>query len=609
MRRWLRPIAAMVWLAWFAMPAQSGPFCGSRFDAAEQMLDMAFVLYGTLYAGGSDELYGQAVSGMGADIDLWRLWNGLADLRFRDAKAFKPWEDWGADFTRFGTQPQDLNWLLHVAGRAGDGEMPLLYRYVAARFLNSLIGAGEGPGWWAAPTPGASFPMAGAVLAEAKPGSLMEWLLVIQSQSDHANAVNWASWAREPQWRWDYEMQALVRERQGGAAAQAWAAAAALIGARDVAVPEVDCTETPAEHALRAVQAWGALARRHYDPDLDLLDALPSGMRRQAMQHLAEAALLRVQGSDAAPRLLADLAARSPDARFAAWLSVGRSVLAPDLPSLIAAQTPGESHPFMAPFLNALSLDALTVFEAQVVLPPERHWQILRAIAARAFVLGRLPEARVALERMVQVDPAIGPALRGPGGDAVQVARALMAMRTPTVWIDGPGWGWEPGDSWASYDLSRVAQGSGALDEALGWWARDWNAEERAGRRGRRTADAPEPVFSLTGVGRYDRPFARLVALDELGRFGRCNGLLFHLNAVLIPWAKAQDAWWRFADREDAAGVLRQLVQMNRWRPGVTLGGKPAAQVAFGILKGRFGDTAAAEPVRFWHFTDIGCRG
>jgi len=608
--RWFSIVMA---LALRGAAAEAEP-CGGKFAAADQMLDTAFARYGTLYAGGSD-YPDWIVPGMGADIDLWRLWNGLPDLAFRAAGRFDPNQDWGGDYTGFGGQTQDLNWLLHVAAREGDRPMPLVARYMVARYLNALIGPGPYAGWWFDPETGGGFPLAEAVRAEAKPFSLMEWLLVIQAQSDSPKAVDWGNPYESCNFDrtnvalhafWQVRDLAASRAEVGGLA---WEAVSALLSPPKGAVAQT-CDDTAAEHARNAVIAWSLLAEKTlYDPSLELLDALPKGMRRQAMVHLAQANLSCYYCNRDRDTVLAELTARAPDADFAAWLSIGRSLQAGSVDALVAAQTPGSADWDLSAILNTLSLDDLTTFQARAVLPNDLRQKLWKVIAARAFVLGRSPEARAALSHLDKTWPAIGEALSGPGGEAVQVARAIIVTPGASTWATNWEDWWDDATSWRQFDLPRFAQTGGELEETLKAWTSSGSAIWRASDRGRGGAAPPPPIISPSGRVVDDRPIARLVAFDELGQFGRCNGLLYHLNAVLIPWAGDQAAWWRFADREQVAATLGQLARMNRWRQGVTLDRKPAAQQAFALLRGPYAHTDASRAARYWYFDDIGCKG
>lgn len=93
--------------------------CQGRYATASQMLDAAYGRFGTLYTGGPSASY--FGTDLGPTIDLYRLWRGLPDLRFRDAQGFDPTGDWGRDYGGFGIAPDDLTLKLRIATRPQAG--------------------------------------------------------------------------------------------------------------------------------------------------------------------------------------------------------------------------------------------------------------------------------------------------------------------------------------------------------------------------------------------------------------------------------------------------------------------------------------------------------
>lgn len=108
---------------------------------------------------------------------------------FRDAADFDHASDRSRDFSGFGETADDLTLILRIAGRPQSKGLTEPFRYVAARYLNKMVGAGSGPGWWLAPGPTDRADRQRSVIATATPGSLMEWLLVMRARSDTPRAV------------------------------------------------------------------------------------------------------------------------------------------------------------------------------------------------------------------------------------------------------------------------------------------------------------------------------------------------------------------------------------------------------------------------------------
>ncbi len=627
----LRLILLLVALPFQALADPAPPLCQGRYAAAEEMLDAAWKRGATLYSGGPTAL--RHGPGVGATIDLWRLWQGLPDQRFRDAGTFDPSSDWGADYSKFGQSQQDLNLILHIANRPGDRPISLFHRYLAAVYLNDLVSVGPGPGWWLDPRQADFYPIAPFIVAEAKPYSLMEWLMITMAASDTPGAVAWfrpgdGNWRRDSPYSRSADILELTKTRQAGDAGLAWFVARSLFdrkfkdGQPQLADKVNACTASNAEYAANAVWTWQRLSYDGLYSDPALLDALPQGMRIAAMKNLAMLTVTRYpyDFSPLGKDWLQTLADRAPTPEFAVWLSAGQSWLAGTLPDLIAANQGERLNYRVYHSLNVLSVDDLIAFEAGAGMQPEDRTELVKLIAARAFVLGRLDVARTHLNRLADLPPdyaaRVSAALSGPGGDEVQIARAILALPSTSVLLGQGRWSlsdWrvEAGHrmGWRAFDMPAFWQSAGNLDRNLNVWLSE-NAG-RAYRRGRAFADTPDVPF-ISKDGYYDRdlPFASLIAFDELARFGQCNGLKSRLSRVLLEWVDSQNNWWNvWADDDDLADVLSQIVILNSRQTGIVIDGKPAGQRAFALLTQRYPDTVAAKDTPYWYHTDRNCRG
>jgi len=227
-------------------------------------------------------------------IDLWRLWNGLPDLRFRDAGGFDWNGDWGRDFGGFGQAPEDLDLILRIAARPQAKGLTPAFRYVAARYLNILVSAGSGPGWWLAPDHQDRNGLQDKVAAAARPGSFMEWLLVVMAESDRDWAVSW-----DKAWYWDGaeryrrhdggrsdDLRSVVATRRAESAGLAWMVVADLMtrdgnGLSMTGAKVAGCTASDAEYAAYAVLLYREMAREGVETDpksLPKTAALDAGM-------------------------------------------------------------------------------------------------------------------------------------------------------------------------------------------------------------------------------------------------------------------------------------------------------------------------------------------
>jgi hypothetical protein len=620
------------------------PFCDGKYALAFEMLDAAYGKYGTVYSGGYERTWRS--NGVGPTLDLWRLWRGLPDLRFRDAAQFDYSGDWGQDFSGFGRQAEDMAMLLRIAGRERATGLTEVYRYITAIFLNILVDAGSGPGWWLAPGPRDQTDAQALVAGAVEPGGLMEWLLVVMAASDRPDAVTWAArgdWVTSAHYPWPTEApRALVRDlvsqrarEEGGLE---WQVAALVIdgaSGRDenrYLVGMLDCSASVAEYAAGAVEIYESFRRAAAWTDVDLDPALllPPKMRWNVLANLAIVAVERARDEITADPMrdrLAGIAAMDPAPEFLIWLYAGRAWTAGTVEELIADHDGVRLDQKAVDTLNLLSVADLAAFADAARLPEDQMRMVVTAIATRAFVLGDLRLARRYLKRLGDLAPALAPRLEamltGAGPDDVQVARAILALPRPSsrifafadeeqAYVDSGTW-----RLFRDIDLPLRHVSAGVLNRHL----RDWLAappvpgwyvvQRRANLRGR--VDLPEerpfiPEEWQSGAG---FPFLRLIAWDELGQMDVCHGLTDRLGEVLVPWVdEASDSWLDRMVMDDAAlaDILRRVILLNQRSPGALIGEKPAGQAAKFLLETRFPDTAAAKATPYWYFEDIGCR-
>jgi hypothetical protein len=602
--------------------------CNGKYALAQEMLDAAYGKYGTIYTGGSDGSHGSYNGNdVGATIDLWRLWRGLPDLRFRDAHTFDYRSDWGWDFSGFGRTAEDFAIILRIAERPQATGLSEVYRFITARFLNSLVSAGSGPGWWLAPDSEDATERQKLAIAVATPGSLMEWLLVMQADSDTPDSM---AWVKRGDWMMGRRvprgldtpqslLRNLVSDRIHTQAGLEWQVAAMV---------------TPAEYAVSAVRFYEVYKSRGAfgEVELEALQYLPIEMRRNAMANLAMQAVWRIglfprSAEDASARL-EGLAALSPSPEFSSWLFVGRAWTAGSVDELIAFHDGAHLDVRSVDTLNLLALDDLAAFADKVPLPEEQHRMLVTVVATRAFVLGRLDLSRQYLTKLQGLMPdyqvPIQEALAGPGDDEVQVARAFLALPRPTVRLsayENKRVGYfasELNGYFRDIDLPLRMVSAAILNGDLRSWMEappklnGWSLVRRAQRRGRVYDDRDEQPFIPDEWQRDPGfPFLKLIAWDELGQLGTCHGLTNRLSEVLVNWVdRNSDNWVERLVIDDSAfpGILRRIVVLNRLSPGALINGKPAGQRAFALLKDRYPDSGDALATPYWFYEDQGCK-
>jgi hypothetical protein len=353
-------------------------------------------------------------------------------------------------------------------------------------------------------------------------------------------------------------------------------------------------------------------------------------MQQNVLSNLAMEAVWRgrSQGNESELKLLAKIAEVSPSPEFSSWLFAGRAWTAGTIEELVSFHDGGQLHSWAVDTVNMLSLDDLAAFADEVRLPDDQHRMLVTVIVGRAFVLGRSDVARRYLGELRALFPdqttGIDEALIGSGGDKVQIARAILTLPRPTVWMrfhqsKDSGYYLTGGRSFfRDIDLPAHFVNGGVLNRnfrkflAVPFYPERWYGLRRADRRGR-IYDEREAQSFIPDDWRYDGglPFLRLIAWDELGEFDVCHGLTDRLSEAVIRWADdSSDGWLDsiFTDEELVAETLRRIIILNKRSPGALVDGKPAGQVAMWLLETRFADTQAARATRYWYFEDQGCR-
>jgi len=120
--------------------------CDGKYAAASEMLDATYGRYDTLYSGGE---HWRNRDNVGATIDLYRLWRGLPDQRFRDADQYQ--HSYSDDPFRFGAESfhDILRRSLPTIYSDNAVSIDIADRYVIATAADLGTTLGPSPGWWA----------------------------------------------------------------------------------------------------------------------------------------------------------------------------------------------------------------------------------------------------------------------------------------------------------------------------------------------------------------------------------------------------------------------------------------------------------------------------
>ncbi len=625
--------------------------CSGRYAGAADMLNAAYGKYGTLYAGGD---HFHIRDNVGATLDLWRLWNGLPDLKLREPGRFTP--GWQNDPLlpggTFSAQMRDdqINRAVQIVNTPTPPDLSDLQRYTISAVLDLATVAGQDPGWWHDPGAIATMPEGAQRSARrATTEPLITWLYLLQDAS-------MAPW--EPVWHRATPQDAAPAMQDDAAAfaapqspanPAAFAAATAALTAYSpdaaplpLTRPVHACTATPAEYALWSVEVLEGLRASHGGRFADLITYLPTKMRAIAATQMA---LSAVYGADhrtlAQRRAVLDWAASFvPEPEVRAWLDTGRIYLAGSVSDLIrvTADAPLDARTLRA--LNVLSASDLRQFVEAQTRPSAQMQPLLSALAAREFVLGDLTAARHHLTLLATAPnpplPEVTAALSSRGPEEVRVARALLALDAPSVWLrTAPTYHlWDANIAVRNAgthlaDLPVEFQYAGFLDRDLNaWLLQDHDAYrgmhgytiaaldrmKSRGQLSRPGASWPQTALTFrpsSPTAEMAFPFATLIAAAELDGLGPCDGLTKKLSSVLLDWADQGSTSWlgrHLLDHTAYAETLRRIILLNKRNPGVLVDGKPAGQRAYALLTTRFPATQAARSTKYWFYTAQGCQ-
>jgi hypothetical protein len=625
-----------------AAPAFAAPHCDGKYDAAAAMVDAAAAKYGTLYSGGS---HWHQLDGIGATLDLLRLWRGRADAGFRAAALPRD-----VDMPLFGdgaARERVAQALDMVEGEAAD--LPVEARAHTALVLDLATAVDDRPDWWRA-ADGAATPTGVraelAQLAATRPA--LDWLQTVVAASDAPWSLAW----HLPDVKGDRSdgFERLLTDAQGKYQAGQgieWAVAAQSLWhpgtSREDDLRRVageweervrGCEATPAEYAAFAVGALTSARFTGLADSPERMALLPAAVRTRVARNAAMAVVMQGPPGEVAAKLTAATPADA-DAEFLRWQDVIRTYAAASVEELIAIHRGTSPDAKSLRALNVLPAASLQRLALSGAFSGHREISLLRAAFVRQLALGRTQDAgrllavlrgKQAAAPFPQVIAPLEPAM------PPDVALALAAARMPdlTALVDGSSsYAFEADVGISLYEHRghievpvEFADGAALQGDLETWlslpqkWYRfhgmhglSWPALERQYTR-KRYADPqgamPAPqVFGASVAESYG--IAKLANFDELARLRGEQRVVRQISLKLLTWADGDSSNWlkQWLHHPDlTAEALYRVVVLNRHEDGGALNGVPLAKRAYKLLHQRFPHSEWARKAKYWWKAD-----
>lgn len=614
-----------------ATAQDTNPICEGRYAAATEMLDSAYGKYGTLYSGGD---HWHRRDNVGATIDLYRLWRGLPDHRFRDADGFGYAYD-DDPLPMDGDPIHDVlqRSLTHL--ESDSSEVPdLRTRYVAATAADLGTTLGPSTGWWLAGQPEEEL-TEGELRTRriAANAPIINWLQTVLAASDAPWAYGWVPTQQEPNTNPGFGRLAQMSQDQfTQTAGVEWKISATILSSAPL--PDTDpnsqidwpititsCTASPADYAAHAITRLEnlrlgdnlrAIDQNYFTPTL-----FDIAFRRKAMEAMQTG---RRADLDA-------LAALAPDNAALSWLNVARTYTSDSVDDLIAVHGDTSLDQKTLRALNALSTTGLVRFAHALQRDPAARAQIHLVAFSRLVALQRWEDAERLTVDLEAMFPDQADTIKNIVAQnlPLQVKLALTALALPnaSTWLTSVSdvTSFDPDaalnlrvQSKYGVDLPSEMRDIGFLQRDLGVWLQQpdlWGAYsamhgytigtlDRAYSRGVRLNSAlTQAHFSFDATDTSALPFSRLIARDEISKLGANTGLARQISMVLVNWVEQSP---------QATGDLA-TVQANALSAVINLGkknnigndrGQPIAERAFLLLHSRFAQTDAAEMTPYW---------
>ncbi|GHC43520.1 hypothetical protein [Neogemmobacter tilapiae] len=477
----LRFLAVLMVFPALVVAKEPDLLCAGRYALAQEMLDSAYGKYGTLYSGGNGV---HSSDNVGATLDLYRLWSGRPDQKFRDtnsADGIRYWEDIETRATHLpellaiarATEPSGYfgpsavyrgtgrDWIekayrdvFPLASSTGLLEISDFERQTVAAFYD-VISLPSPPGWWLDDTSALYSPQTRATIARwSEDDFLVDWLQGIASASDDPDDV--ISYVLPGPTISEMEIrEKLLRhylaifQNTGNLAAAVAAVHFETPGAKP-ALPfrewedaVINCAASDAVYAAYAVAVFEQRFQDWNDGSewMDRLYRLPPVMRdvaiaREALRvfagefHLGDRMELYRRG-DAWSRF-DQLASITQNEALRSWLNVGQTYLSDSIEQVIAANADGPLDPRTLRGLSLLSSRDLYKFAKNFEGDNDVLFDIYRVAYLRAVALRDADLARIIGKEIIIRMPELSKRFSGfDEGAASSIELARFALSLP----------------------------------------------------------------------------------------------------------------------------------------------------------------------------------
>ncbi|WP_416311513.1 hypothetical protein [Pseudomonas sp. W03] len=603
-------------------------YCSGQYKSAGEMVQATLRKYDSLYSGGD---HWHAIDGIGATLDLYRLWRNLPDWRMREIySAGLTYDNYSQD------TPKAVEQLQWVAEQVDDV-------YPLQEKLDATIGldlAGR------ITTP------ADAWLDDAANYSPQWfWLQLVMTASDapwavaphlaQANDVRLPEYARLRGSAWKRY------EENGGIE---WAVAAQTLtptGEADVRADQLfqrwqakveSCSASQAEYAAWAITAPLRWASRDMSAEQitgvgQMFRQLPIASQRMVIRNMSWAALLEslqpYPASDASSRLraIAKLADASPT-DIAPWVNVARTYLASTIEELMDIHQNHRVEAKSSRAFNLLSAADMVRLSETPGLSPDMRKALVTTAFARNVALGKIEQAQSLIPLLRQLAPEhasdIDKRLRQNLPQQIRLDLIVLDNPQLSTWLVMADDNYGDEGIWLRNsrprrDLPRELARTVAIEQDLEAWLllpQKWdrfsgmhgytlNALDRIHASAARTTPAvgPAPTLFKASPDSADRYIEQWTAWSELPRLVEGNGLSHAISRDIVEWVESESNNWfkrLFIDHDLMAQALSQVVWLNRRADGGLLGQVPSGQAAFTLLHRRFPKSEAARQTPYW---------
>ena len=617
--------------------------CDGNYADAAEMLDAAYNRYDTLYSGGEHKRY---LNNVGSTIDLYRLWRGLPDQRFRDVSP--PQHSFSDElFLNYGeTVHERLKRSLPVIHNNSTVSIDIEDKYVAATAADLGTTLGPSQGWWVRDRPDDALTVGEMLtrqLAETDP--FVNWLQMILMASDAPWVVAWYQDSEEAQTITalaDLSESSFDRFESGQGLE--WRVAAAVLApnanstvfenhsASSFFHAEVSaCSLSPADFAAQSVLRLEelrtgsalTLADREHLP----LSLYTIAFRNKVM--LATRSSFQELGD---PNALHDFVNLAPDAPSLAWLNVARTYYATTVENLIDIHSGAPLDHKTIRALNSLSVDNLLHFASAAERPLAQRRDLFRVAFARLVALERWDEAESLTDTLSHLYPDHAQRLRAIEGQNwpqdVRMTLTVLELPDASVWLtslsETSAFDYDVNlglrnESKYGIDLPLEMRTAVFLQRDFEVWLRQphrWHAFrgmrefsigalDRAAYRGvQKPQGAGFPEFLPVRQSQAELPFSRLIAWDEISLLGPDNGLSQQISMTLIDWARQGPRYSFLRSRNNdvaKSDALRSVVHLGERNNVRADDGSPIGFTAFAILHSRFANSSAARLTPYWY--------